>query len=360
MQLIGALLVSFVLGYFAFLAAQLRRQYLSAKQSDELSTQLLKAQIEATNMLKSQREEARLAWNGYRDFQVHGTVNEAKNITSLYLYPHDRKPLPKFQPGQSLTLRLILPGDDEPVERSFPVSSSPSPDFYRITVERNADDPVSNYLHTSVNQHTILKVGAPRGEFCIDATLYRPLAMIAEGVGVAPFVSMIEEAVETDSRRSITLFHSVRNQDEHAMRHHLKALEAQYHNLEVVTIFRDEDESDACDHTGPLTVELLRSVLHSNNFDFYVCGSNQMVSSTKTLLRRWGVSRWNLTTEILDGSVQETASAEDAGKAPATPPEQSSVVSAIRSAVKAAAATPATKTATAAALALAPAATSLS
>ena len=165
MQLIGALLVSFVLGYFAFLAAQLRRQYLSAKQSDELSTQLLKAQIEATNMLKSQREEARLAWNGYRDFQVHGTVNEAKNITSLYLYPHDRKPLPKFQPGQSLTLRLILPGDDEPVERCFPVSSSPSPDFYRITVERNADDPVSNYLHTSVNQHTILKVGAPRGEF---------------------------------------------------------------------------------------------------------------------------------------------------------------------------------------------------
>jgi len=356
MQLIGALLVSFVLGYFAFLAAQLRRQFLNAKQSDELSTQLLKAQIEAANLLKSQREEARLAWNGYRDFQVHGTVNEAKKITSLYLYPHDRKPLPKFQPGQSLTLRLILPGEDEPVERSFPVSSSPSPDFYRITVERNADDPVSNYLHTSVNQHTILKVGAPCGEFCIDATLYRPLAMIAEGVGVAPFVSVIEEAVESNSRRSITLFHSVRNQDEHAMRHHLKALEAQYHNLEVVTIFRDEEESDACDHTGPLTVELLRSVLHSNNFDFYVCGSGEMVSSTKTVLRRWGVSRWNVTTEILDGPAEEPAT-EDAAQAPATAAEQTSVVPAIRSAVKAA---PATKTATAAALALAPVATSLS
>ena len=71
MQLIGALLVSFVLVYFGFLAAQLQRQYLSAKQSDELSTQLLKAQIEAANILKSQREETRLAWNSFRDFQVH-------------------------------------------------------------------------------------------------------------------------------------------------------------------------------------------------------------------------------------------------------------------------------------------------
>ena len=358
MQLIGALLASFVLVYIGFLAAQLQRQYLSAKQSDELSTQLLKAQIEAANMLKSQREETRLAWNSFRNFQVHGTVNEAKNITSLYLYPHDRKPLPRFQPGQSLTLRLILPGDDDPVERNFPVSSSSSPDFYRITVERNNNDPVSHYIHTSVNPHTILKVGAPRGEFCIDTTLFRPLAMIAEGVGIAPFVSMIEEAVESNSRRSITLFYSMQNQDEHAMPHHLKSLEAQYCNLKVVTIFRDEDESDACDYAGPMTVELLRSVLHSNNFDFYVCGSNDMVSSMKTLLRRWGVSRWNLTTEILDGSVQEKATTEGESKATTTAPAQSTVMSANRRDGKTSAASPTTKTAKAAALA--PTATSLS
>lgn len=367
MQLIGALLVSFVLGYLAILAAQLRRQSVSAKRNDELATELLKAQLEAVSLLKSQREESRLAWNGFRDFQVHGTVNETKTITSLYLFPHDGRSLPKFQPGQSLTLRLLVPGEAEPIERSFPVSSSPSPDFYRITIQRTVGDSVSDYLHNSVNQHTILKVGAPHGEFCIDTTLYRPLALIAEGVGVAPFVSMIESAVETDSRRSITLFHSVKNQAENPMQHHLKALAAQYHNLKVVTIFQDADNADSCDHTGSITIDLLRSVLHSNNLDFYVCGPAGMVKTMKSSLRRWGVSRWNVTTEVIHGLPDANSTNSPAESSPvAAPastssdaPETGSVVSAIRSAMKAAASTPATKTATATALALAPAASSL-
>lgn len=353
MQFFGALLVSFLLGYLAVLAAQLRRQFASARCHEEQSLELLKTQIEAATRLRDQRQEEQLAWLGFRDFQVHGTVSEAKNITSLYLFPHDRKPLPGFQPGQSLTLRVILPGEDEPIERRFPVSSSPSSDFYRITVQRTAGDPVSDYLHNNVNQHTILKVGAPGGNFCIDTTLYRPLAMIAEGVGVAPFVSMIEHAVETGSRRSITLFHSVRDASEHAMGHHLKALEGRYHNLEVVTIFQDADDHTACDHSGPVTVDLLRSVLHSNNFEFYVCGPAGMVSTTASLLRQWGVSRWNVATEVIDGVPENDArgafptegsipggSVPGIRKAPGNP----SVVAAIRSAVMVADTMPATKT----------------
>lgn len=365
MQMIGALLVSFVLGYLAILIAQLRHQYVNARRQDELSAQLLRTQIEAVSLLKRQREETRLSWNGYRDFQVHGTVSEAKNITSLYLFPHDGKPLPEFQPGQSLTLRLLLPGAEEPIERRFAISSAPSPDFYRITVQKTAGDPVSDYLHKEVNQHTILKVGAPRGEFCIDPTLFRPMAMIADGVGVAPFVSMIESVIQTNSRRSITLIHSVQNKDEHAMCHHLKTLESQHQNLRIITVFQDAGPSDCCGHTGPVTIDLLRSQFLSTNFEFYVCGPDEMVKTMRTSLRRWGVSRWNLTTEIIESlsaaAATETRAAADRRLPVAASPtsEPDSVVSAIRNAMKAATSNPAARTATATAVALAPAAGSL-
>lgn len=381
MQMIGALLVTSLLAWLATMAVQLRRQFIAAKRQDELSLQLLQAQLEAASLLKSQRETAKLSWNGFRDFQVHGTVNEAKNITSLYLYPHDGKPLPCFQPGQSLTLRVFLPGEDDPIERSFPIASVPSSDYYRITVQRNPSDPVSEYLLKEVNQRTVLKVGAPRGEFCINPTLYRPLAMIADGVGVAPFVSMIESVAATNAKRSITLIHSVRNRDEHAMGHRLNELAEQHHNIRVVTVYEEPGHEDCCDHTGRVTVDLLRSVLNSNNFDFYVCGPDAMVKQTQSLLRRWGVSRWNLFAETVDGSSARTASKEEAAAASSAPstnpvlsairgsarpapaknkasrsdkPEAKStaVVSVIRNAMKSAAATPATKTVSTAAIAL--------
>lgn len=220
-------------------------------------------------------------------------------------------------------------------------------------------DPVSDFLHKDVTQHTILKVGAPRGEFCIDPTLYRPLAMIADGVGVAPFVSMIESVVATNARRSVTLIYSVRNQDEHAMRHRLKDLEKLHHNLRVITVFQDGTSDIGCHHAGPVTIKMLQLILNSNNFEFFVCGSEVMVANMTADLRRWGVSRWNLFTEVIESEAFPVSGSDgSAAAAQSTPaPEAGSVVSAIRNAAKAAASTPATKTATAAAIALAPAAT---
>jgi ferredoxin-NADP reductase len=358
MQIFGALFLSIVVGYVAVMAAQLRRQFVIARQAEELSLKLLQTQLEAASLLKSQREESQLMWNGFRDFQVHGTVGEAKNITSFYLLPHDGKSLPKFQPGQSLILRLLLPGSDDPIERRYPISSSPSPDYFRITLRRTVGDPVSDFLHKEVTQHTILKVGAPRGEFCIDPTLYRPLALIADDVGIAPFMSMIESVVATHARRSITLIYSVRNQEEHAMRHRLNELEDLYHNLRVITVFQDGAPSIGCDHTGSVSIEMLQSLLKSNNFEFFVCGSNSMVTNTKSALRRWGVSRWNLFTEAIETEISTAAESTSSHAVPAsTPaPETRSVVSSIRNAANVVASTPATKTATAAALVLVPAA----
>ena len=53
-----------------------------------------------------QQDEGKTAWNGTRKFQVADKVDEGGSITSFYLEPHDRQPLPSFLPGQYLTFKL--------------------------------------------------------------------------------------------------------------------------------------------------------------------------------------------------------------------------------------------------------------
>ena len=58
---------------------------------------LLGEQIAATKALRIQPEHQHLHWNGYRKFRVGKKVTEAEGTTSLYLLPHDRKPLPTYR-----------------------------------------------------------------------------------------------------------------------------------------------------------------------------------------------------------------------------------------------------------------------
>ena len=45
-------------------------------------------------------------WNGYKELVVTKKVKESNEITSFYFNTVNGEPLPKFKPGQFLSLRL--------------------------------------------------------------------------------------------------------------------------------------------------------------------------------------------------------------------------------------------------------------
>ena len=63
-----------------------------------------------------------------RSLEVTRKVRESENATSFYLLPAGGRPLAPFLPGQFLPLKLDIPGQHQPVLRTYSLSDSPTTD----------------------------------------------------------------------------------------------------------------------------------------------------------------------------------------------------------------------------------------
>ena len=71
--------------------------------------------VERNRIQKAKDENG---WNGIRKFKVSKKVIEAKDQCS-FLYTHDGRKLPPFDPGQFLTFSLNIPDQAKPVIRCY-------------------------------------------------------------------------------------------------------------------------------------------------------------------------------------------------------------------------------------------------
>ena len=239
------------------------------------------------------------AWNGTRQFRVISRTKECPDIASFYLKPIDEKPLPPYMPGQFLTFDLNPPGSSESVVRCYSLSDSHNPDFYRVSIKRvsppQRDPSSSNYFHDHVSVGTILKVRAPGGSFTRDPRDTRPSVFLSSGVGLTPLLSMLQSMCDTpiEQEREVWFFFGVRDGAEHIMKRVLQELAKNNPWLKLHICYsqpRPTDQSGTdYHHKSRVNVELLKEVLPSNNYAFYICGPPQMMSSMIAGLKAWGV-----------------------------------------------------------------------
>jgi uncharacterized protein len=272
------------------------------KERHELELSLLRSRLEAEHDRRAVRSRSTLPWNGFRKFVVKQKVLEADGLSSVYLGPHDGRPLPDFMPGQYLTFQLPIPGQSKPVIRCYSLSDRPRPDYYRITVKYLPAPPDtpgiapglgSGFFHNDVREGDIIDVKAPGGHFYLDPMEKGGVVLIGGGVGVTPMLSMLNTLVGLQSRREVWFFYSVRNSDDHIMRDSLQTIGRENPNMHIVICYSRPNHDNVAgqhyDEAGRLSVELVRRRLPSSNFDFYMCGPGAMMEDLTRDLMEWGV-----------------------------------------------------------------------
>jgi hypothetical protein len=278
------------------------RLFRFARRSAELEHQFLREKISAlTDQRHAGHEKSESSWNGFRKFRIVNRVVEVQDVCSFYLAPHDGKPLPPFLPGQYLTFQIKIPGQPKPVVRCYSLSDRPGiPERYRVTIKRVLPPPdkkeippglVSNYFHDHLNIGDIVDVKAPSGQFVLDVQQTTPVVFIAGGVGITPLLSMLNALAEANSPRQVWVFYGVRHGREHVMKEHLAAHTQKCSNLRLHVCYSDPTDEDraACQHTERVTIDLLKRVLPSNQFEFYICGPPPMMSALVDGLKAWNV-----------------------------------------------------------------------
>lgn len=236
-------------------------------------------------------------WEGFKSFRISRREKESNNITSFYLVAADGAPLPRFKPGQYITVRAST-ANGATTMRNYSLSDKPGQEWFRISVKREvppeANTPagfVSNLLHDKIAVGDKIDVAPPCGEFFLDVTEKhdRPLVLLAAGVGITPVMSILLSAVGAFPKRDIILVHAVLNEGVQAFSKPISALAKQYKNLKVYNRYSEAGNRVDASSTGFVTAKYLEGLLPARDADYYFCGPQPFMVSIYHDLIKWGI-----------------------------------------------------------------------
>lgn len=209
----------------------------------------------------------------------------------------------RFAAGQYLewTLGHAKP-DSRGIRRYFTLASAPADPLLRLGVKLPAAQ--SSTFKTALNAmrpgDTIL-ASQLAGDFVLPADRDAKLCFIAGGIGITPFISMLQELLRRGERRSIVVLYGNNAPDEIAYDDVLTEAEGALGITVVRTVLRINGEAwDGA--VGRIDSAFLqRHVPDAADRLFFVSGPQAMVSATARTLRALGVPARNIRKDFFPG-----------------------------------------------------------
>ncbi|MGF3104341.1 NO-inducible flavohemoprotein [Rossellomorea sp. DUT-2] len=236
---------------------------------------------------------------GYRDFKpfvVAKKVVESDVITSFYLQPKEGGNVPTYMPGQYISVRVTIPGEEFTHIRQYSLSSAPMENLFRISVKREAEfDPkgkVSNFLHDKAAVGSEIEVSAPAGDFYLGDG-ESPVAFISGGVGITPMMSMLETVARTKPERPTAFIHASKHEGIHAFRTDVDSLMNELMNGEACYVYENPRDESQGHFKGYVNKEILSQYVDGET-ECYICGPVPFMKAVISTLKEMGVPESNI------------------------------------------------------------------
>lgn len=143
------------------------------------------------------------------------------------------------------------------------------------------------------------EIKGPYGHFLLDGS--KGAIMIAGGIGITPFMSMISYATAKKLPTKITLLYSNKTPEDIAFRKEFDELQKQNKNLGVIHTITRPEGHEWSGRTGRVDEEMIKSVPYWKGALFYVCGPGEMVDSMTALLQGMGITKERIKAERFGG-----------------------------------------------------------
>ncbi|MEK3799850.1 NO-inducible flavohemoprotein [Peribacillus sp. FSL H8-0477] len=253
-------------------------------------------------------------WLDFKEFVIADRIKESNVITSFYLKPVDGEVLPDFKPGQYITIRLRVPGEEYLVNRQYSLSAASGKESFRISVKRESaantpEGKASNFLHEYVNVGDTVELTAPAGDFVLDLSQpTKPIVFLSGGVGITPFMSMIQTVAEQQPSRPVTFIHASQNGSAQAFKNELNSYNGVLSNYRLAFAYSNPTDEDLTDRhfgkQGYVDADFLSKFEHDLNADYYLCGPVAFLRSMIATLTSMGVSQDQIHYEFFGPAIQ--------------------------------------------------------
>jgi len=237
-------------------------------------------------------------WKGWRSFAIKETVVESEEIKSFYLCPADGKEIAPYEAGQYLSVQVFVEQLGLLQPRQYSLSSAYNPEYYRISVKKEAalemhpEGMVSNALHKMKTGDTV-NVSAPAGNFSLQ-NADGPIVLISGGVGATPLLSMLETNQKAKKNKTVWI-HGCRNASVHAFKEAVAAMEEESDWLETF-LFNEDIEQNSSEGIirGRVDLEKCKEAILLKDAQYYLCGPAPFIKAHYESLVAFNIDRSNI------------------------------------------------------------------
>jgi ferredoxin-NADP reductase len=210
----------------------------------------------------------------------------------------------QFKPGQYLDCTLTNPPetDAEGNIRSFSIASAPL-EPHLMLCTRMRDTAFKRVLKT-MPIGSPLSVEGPMGSFTLHNNAARTAILIAGGIGITPFRSMIVNATRTKLATRMVLFYSNHRPEDAAFFDELHNMQSENKNFQLIGVVTDMQKSKRTwsGEAGYVDKAILaRHIPDLQGPIYYIAGPPDMVNGMKTNLIAAGINEDDIRAEDFAG-----------------------------------------------------------
>src|SRR5580704_9238289 len=198
----------------------------------------------------------------------------------------------RFAPGQYLTLRATIDGED--IRRSYSICSVLDDGELRVAVKRVAGGAFSNFVHDRLKPGDQIDVMTPAGQFTVPLKpeAARTMVAVACGSGITPIMSLLKTVLAREPRSRFVLLYGNRTSRDIIFAEALAALKDRYLDRLSITHVLSREMQDMPALQGRLDGErinlLLRGVPAIDHA--FLCGPAAMMDEAGATLAALGLA----------------------------------------------------------------------
>ncbi len=205
-----------------------------------------------------------------------------------------------FQPGQYCLVEFSVDGTAD--DRALSIANFSDQGDSLLFATRLSESPYKKTFNTLQAGDPVSVMG-PMGDFVYDENATYTV-MLAGGIGITPFKSMIEYACAQKPNHRVILLYANSTVEEIAFRQELEQLDTDHPNFTLVnTLSNLKNRAKTWQgHTGRIDEALIRQyVTQPETAQFFICGPPAMVSGMEELLSTMGLSKERIQAEKFSG-----------------------------------------------------------
>lgn len=228
-------------------------------------------------------------------------------VSVVFEIPTDLETAFQFKQGQSLTMKINIDGNE--VRRTYSICSSPFDNELKVAIKKIADGKFSVFANDILKKGDALDVMEPVGNFFteLSPSNKKNYLAFAAGSGITPVLSLIKTALVKEKESTFTLVFGNKNRNSIIFFEELEGLKNKYMNRFNLIHILSREKTDSALNFGRINIEKLKDLqklIDYTTFDeFFICGPEEMIFSTKDFLIARGTEEKKIHFELFNSTV---------------------------------------------------------